>query len=65
MSFSAKSKYKWLYVAPGKEQKFGDQAGATFRKDGPTYIDLLDISKQPGYKEQDLFDEQMTCFCHD
>ena len=24
MSFSAKSKYKWLYVAPGKEQKFGD-----------------------------------------
>ena len=48
-----------------QEQKFGDQAGATFRKDGPTYIDLLDISKQPGYKEQDLFDEQMTCFCHD
>ena len=20
---------------------------------------------QPNYKEQDMFDEQMTCFCHD
>ena len=51
-----------------QEQKFGDQAGATFRKDGPTYIDLLDISKQPAYKQKNLFDdfdEQMTCFCHD
>ena len=34
-------------------------------RDSDNYIKLLEISKQPGYKEQDLFDEQMTCFCHD
>ena len=41
------------------------EVGATFRKDRPSYIELLDISKQPG--EQSLFndDDQMTCFCHD
>ena len=41
------------------------EVGATFRKDRPSYIELLDISKQP--KEQSLFDDddQMTCFCHD
>ncbi len=48
-----------------QEQKFGKDAGATFRKDSDNYIKLLDISKQPNYEEQDLFDEQMTCFCHD
>lgn len=39
------------------------QVGATFRKDRPSYIKLLDISKQ----QQTLFndDDQMTCFCHD
>ena len=41
------------------------ETGATFRKDRPSYIQLLDISKQPG--EQSLLndDDQMTCFCHD
>jgi len=41
------------------------EVGATFRKDRPSYIELLEISKQP--KEQSLFDDddQMTCFCHD
>ena len=41
------------------------EVGATFRKDRPSYIELLDISKQLG--EQSLFDDddQMTCFCHD
>ena len=41
------------------------EVGATFRKDRPSYIELLDISKQP--EEQQLFDDddQMTCFCHD
>lgn len=47
-----------------QESKFGKDSGATFRKDGGSYIELLDLSKH-GYKEQDLFDEQMTCFCHD
>jgi hypothetical protein len=39
------------------------QVGHTFRKDRPSYIELLDISKN----QQDLFDDddQMTCFCHD
>lgn len=39
------------------------QVGATFRKDRPNYIQLLDLSKQ----QQTLFndDDQMTCFCHD
>ena len=46
-----------------QEQKFGDSSGATFRKDRPNYIKLLDISKT----QQNLFgdDDQMTCFCHD
>jgi 3'-phosphoadenosine 5'-phosphosulfate sulfotransferase (PAPS reductase)/FAD synthetase len=40
-----------------------NQVGATFRKDRPDYIRLLDISKN----QQTLFndDDQMTCFCHD
>ena len=39
------------------------EVGHTFRKDRPSYIELLDISKN----QQDLFDDddQMTCFCHD
>lgn len=39
------------------------QVGATFRKDRPSYIKLLDISKE----QLTLFndDDQMTCFCHD
>tara|TARA_R100000664_G_C2733583_1_gene123619 strand:- start:126 stop:962 length:837 start_codon:yes stop_codon:yes gene_type:complete len=46
-----------------QEQKFGKNSGATFRKDRPNYIKLVDISK----KTQTLFndDDQMTCFCHD
>lgn len=46
-----------------QESKFGNHAGARFRKDRPKYIHLLDISKQ----QQVLFDDddQMTCFCHD
>ena len=46
-----------------QEQKFGEHSGATFRKDRPEYIKLVDISKS----QQDLFndDDQMTCFCHD
>ena len=46
-----------------QEQKFGEHAGATFRKDRPNYIKLVDISKS----QQNLFndDDQMTCFCHD
>ena len=46
-----------------QEQKFGDHQGATFRKDRPNYINLVEISKT----QQDLFgdDDQMTCFCHD
>ena len=46
-----------------QEQKFGEHSGATFRKDRPNYIKLVDISKS----QQDLFndDDQMTCFCHD
>ena len=47
-----------------QEQKFGDQSGATFRKDR-NYIQLVDISK----KEIDMFDgldnQHDTCFCHD
>jgi len=41
------------------------ETGAKFRKDRPSYIDLLDISKQP--EAVGLFndDDQMTCFCHD
>jgi len=39
------------------------EVGATFRKDRPNYIQILDISK----RQQTLFndDDQMTCFCHD
>ena len=46
-----------------QEQKFGQHEGATFRKDRPNYIKLVEISKT----QQDLFgdDDQMTCFCHD
>ena len=46
-----------------QEQKFGNNQNATFRKDRPGYIKLVDISKS----QQDLFndDDQMTCFCHD
>lgn len=46
-----------------QEQKFGKHSGATFRKDRPNYIKLVDISKT----QQNLFndDDQMTCFCHD
>jgi len=46
-----------------QEQKFGEHEGATFRKDRPNYIKLVEISKT----QQDLFgdDDQMTCFCHD
>ena len=46
-----------------QEQKFGEHQGATFRKDRPGYIKLVDISKS----QQELFndDDQMTCFCHD
>ena len=46
-----------------QEQKFGEHKGATFRKDRPGYINLVDISKS----RQELFndDDQMTCFCHD
>jgi len=46
-----------------QEQKFGKHSGATFRKDRPSYIKLVDISKS----QQNLFndDDQMTCFCHD
>tara|TARA_R100000655_G_scaffold77616_1_gene116839 strand:+ start:6 stop:833 length:828 start_codon:yes stop_codon:yes gene_type:complete len=41
------------------------EVGATFRKDRPNYIELLNISERP--EEQTLFDDddQMTCFCHD
>ena len=46
-----------------QEQKFGKHSGATFRKDRPSYIKLVEISKS----QQNLFndDDQMTCFCHD
>tara|TARA_R100001460_G_scaffold91318_1_gene133095 strand:+ start:272 stop:1108 length:837 start_codon:yes stop_codon:yes gene_type:complete len=46
-----------------QEQKFGKHAGATFRKDRPPYIELVEISK----KKQTLWDDEdmMTCFCHD
>ncbi len=46
-----------------QEQKLGKDGNATFRKDRPRYIEILDISKS----QQDLFndDDQMTCFCHD
>jgi len=45
-----------------QEQKFGDHKGATFRKDGPTYIDLVDISNS----EVELFDDGLgDCTCHD
>ena len=46
-----------------QEQKFGEHEGATFRKDRPNYIKLVEISKT----QQDLFgdDDQMTFFCHD
>jgi 3'-phosphoadenosine 5'-phosphosulfate sulfotransferase (PAPS reductase)/FAD synthetase len=42
------------------------EVNAKFRKDRPSYIELLDISKQPS-SQHDLFDDddQMTCFCHD
>ncbi len=33
MSFNAKSKYKWLYVAPGKEQTFDDYERNTLAED--------------------------------
>jgi hypothetical protein len=56
---------RWQIGGSNKNRSLAKNAGATFRKDSPTYIELLDISKQPNYKEQDMFDEQMTCFCHD
>jgi len=39
---------------------------ATFRKDRPPYIELVDMSKQPEPME-DMFadDSSMSCFCHD
>ena len=39
------------------------QVGQPFRKDRPSYIELLDISKT----QRTLFDDddQMTCVCHD
>ena len=39
---------------------------ATFRKDRPSYIELVDISKQPEPMD-DMFedDSAMSCFCHD
>lgn len=42
-----------------------NQTNATFRKDRPSYINLLDISKQPQAKDLFNDDDQMTCFCHD
>jgi 3'-phosphoadenosine 5'-phosphosulfate sulfotransferase (PAPS reductase)/FAD synthetase len=42
-----------------------EKMGATFRKDRPSYIELLDISQQPEPKELFNDDDQMTCFCHD
>jgi 3'-phosphoadenosine 5'-phosphosulfate sulfotransferase (PAPS reductase)/FAD synthetase len=46
-----------------QEKKFGEHDGAKFRKDRPSYIELVDIS----HKKLTLFDddELMTCFCHD
>ena len=49
-----------------QEQKFGNNQQATFRKDRPNYINLVDITKnQP--EQLSIFndDDQMTCFCHD
>ena len=42
-----------------------NQTNATFRKDRPSYINLLDISKKPQAKDLFNDDDQMTCFCHD
>ena len=41
------------------------EVGATFRKDRPSYIELLEISKQPEAPQLFDDDDQMTCFCHD
>ena len=38
---------------------------ATFRKDRPPYIKLVDISKQPNQIDDLFGDEGMSCFCHD
>ena len=49
-----------------QEQKFGEHSGATFRKDRPKYIDLVDITNnQPEQLKLFNDDDQMTCFCHD
>jgi len=49
-----------------QEQKFGENSGATFRKDRPKYIDLVDITNnQPEQLKLFNDDDQMTCFCHD
>ena len=42
-----------------------NQTNATFRKDRPSYINLLDISKQPQAKDLFNDDDQMTCLCQD
>ena len=41
------------------------EMGAAFRKDRPSYIELLEISKQPEAPQLFDDDDQMTCFCHD
>ena len=41
------------------------ETGATFRKDRPSYIKLLDISKQKNTNNLFDDDDQATCFCHD
>lgn len=41
------------------------EMGSTFRKDRPSYIELLEISKQPETPQLFDDDDQMTCFCHD
>lgn len=43
------------------------EVNARFRKDRPSYIEILDITEnQPKQKTFEFLDEdQMTCFCHD
>ena len=54
-------------IAKSAQESLGREVStATFRKDRPPYIELVDISKQPEPMD-DMFedDSAMSCFCHD
>ena len=54
-------------IAKSAQETLGREVSTDkFRKDRPSYIELVDISKQPEPMD-DMFadDSAMSCFCHD